>query len=153
MCYYEQTAYACRDWKWGNMKERCPRQHRMGETCGVKLIHGEYLIHSPDLCRTCRDKEIKERKLKKELQNIERWRKEGRKFIASIEKAENEAERLEEQIRVLESNRTSNKMGLQSRHQDVMHAGNVILDCEMEYTDSGQHRVIILWVSRITCTR
>ena len=153
MCYYEQTAYVCKDWKWGNMKERCPRQHRMGETCGVKLVHHDFLTHSPDLCRTCRDKTIKERKLKKEIQNIERWRKEGKKFSASIEKAENEAERLGEQIRVLESNRASNKMGLQSRHQDVMHACNVLVDCPMAFTDSGQRLITIPWVLRITCTR
>jgi hypothetical protein len=123
MCHYEQTLYTCRDWKWGNMKERCPRQHRMGETCGVKLVHPDFIYESDKACRICNDIEIKERKLAKEKQNIARWRKEGKKFQASMEKAENEIERLHEAIRGLQNNRPSNKMGLQGVVQDTLHTG------------------------------
>ena len=112
MCYYEQTAYSCRDWKWGNMKERCPRQHRMGESCGVKLVHDAFVTHSADKCRVCKDIEIKQRKLDKEKQNIARWSKEGKKFLASIEKAENEVEHLIEAIEMLESSRQVSRVAL-----------------------------------------
>src|SRR5271155_4554259 len=101
MCYYATTDFACGDWKWGNMKLRCPRQHRMGETCGAKLIHLESVTKSPELCRTCQDIETKKRRLKKEQDNILRWSKEGDKFRASIEKAQGEAQKLEQAIRVL----------------------------------------------------
>jgi septal ring factor EnvC (AmiA/AmiB activator) len=125
MCYYEQTLYTCRDWKWGNMKERCPRQHRMGETCGVKMVDTRNVYRADDQCRTCKDIEIKDRKLNKELQNIARWRKEGRKFLASIEKAENEVERLQDQIKLLRSNRSSVKADVEmnNRAKDLMHPG------------------------------
>lgn len=123
MCYYEQTAYICRDWKWGNMKERCPRQHRMGETCGVKLVHDGYLTHSNEKCRVCKDIEIKQRKLDKEKQNIARWSKEGKKFLASIEKAENEIEHLSEAIEMLESSRPVSKVGLAPRSSQPIQAG------------------------------
>ncbi|KAI1623697.1 hypothetical protein EDD37DRAFT_632216 [Exophiala viscosa] len=45
MCYYARVDYRCGDWKWGNMKQRCPRQHRMGETCGAKLLDHESLVN------------------------------------------------------------------------------------------------------------
>ena len=96
------------------MKERCERQHRMGETCGKKLVHSDYVTMSPEPCRVCKDIDIKSRKLDKERQNIARWRQEGKKFVASIEKAENEVERLKETIDNLESSRVSKKFSLSS---------------------------------------
>jgi hypothetical protein len=120
MCHYEQTVFTCGDWKWGNMRERCPRQHRMGETCGSKLIHHDFLSQSVEKCRVCKDVDIKKRKLEKERQNIERWRKEGRKFLASMEKAENEVERLLEAIQVLENSRAIRKLGPQAPRHDAL---------------------------------
>lgn len=105
MCYYEQTRFNCGDWKWGNMKERCVRQHRIGETCGYKLAAQEHIKHEAQECRICRDIGIKTRRRLKELENIERWTKDGRKFQASIEKAEGEVEHLTEAIRDLEARR------------------------------------------------
>jgi hypothetical protein len=97
MCYYATTDYVCGDWKWGNMKERCPRQHRMGETCGAKLVHHESVTKSDQECKICQEMQIKVRRLRKEQDNIARWRKEGTKFLASIEKAERESCALREQ--------------------------------------------------------
>ena len=45
MCYFERIDYACGDWKWGNMKEQCPREWRTRETCGAKL--------SSEVCTSC----------------------------------------------------------------------------------------------------
>lgn len=105
------------------MKERCPRQHRMGETCGVKLVHDGYLTHVNEKCRVCKDIEIKQRKLDKERQNIARWSKEGKKFLASIEKAENEIDHLAEAIETLESSRPVSKVGLAPRSLQPIQAG------------------------------
>lgn len=138
MCYYEQTLYACTDWKWGNMKERCPRQHRMGETCGVKLVHSDHLHKIDQLCRVCKDLDIKTRKLAKEKDNIARWRKEGKKFSASIEKAENEVDRLMEAIESLEGARAVSKNGLQRKRQDVMHTGGSCGHPLHMFVDDGQ---------------
>lgn len=95
----------------------------MGETCGVKLVHPDFVTPSEEKCRICKAIDVKERKLAKERQNIARWRKEGSRFPASIEKAENEVDTLTESIRALQTNRPINKMGLQGGRPDAMHTG------------------------------
>lgn len=87
------------------MKERCPRQHRMGETCGAKLVHHESVTKSDQECKICQEMQIKVRRLRKEQDNIARWKKEGTKFSASIEKAERESAALQEQIQEMYSRR------------------------------------------------
>lgn len=92
------------------MKERCPRQHRMGETCGAKLVHHESVTKSDQVCKLCQEIQVKKRRLRKESDNIHRWEKEGNKFSASIEKAQRESDVLREQIDDLESRRPSEVM-------------------------------------------
>lgn len=123
MCYYEQTHYSCKDWKWGNMKQRCNQQHRIGETCGRKLVHPEYLTESPDVCRFCKDIAIKQRKRLKELDNIARWKKEGSTFQASIDKALAEVEHLAEAIKDINSRRPSVVAGLNTSRQSTSAPG------------------------------
>jgi hypothetical protein len=90
MCYFERTDYACGDWKWGNMKQQCPREWRTGETCGAKLSDDRYMNRSSEYCKICQDILVKRRRIKKEEDNLARWRREPGKFKASIEKSENE---------------------------------------------------------------
>jgi hypothetical protein len=112
MCYYATTDYTCSDWKWGNMKERCPRQYRMGESCGAKLVHHESVTKSDHACKICQEIQVKERRLRKNQEKIARWMKEGDKFRGSIEKAERESAFLHEQIEDLGSRRPSILMKL-----------------------------------------
>jgi hypothetical protein len=112
MCYYATTDYTCRDWKWGNMKERCPRQYRIGEACGAKLVHHESVTKSDHVCKICQEIQVKERRLRKNQEKIARWMKEGDKFRGSIEKAERESAFLHEQIEDLDSRRPSVLMKL-----------------------------------------
>lgn len=114
MCYYARTDYSCGDWKWGNMKLRCPRQHRIGETCGAKLVHEESVEKVDEPCRKCTDIETKKRRLRRELDNIDRWKRDGNKFIASIEKAQREAKALERQIQDINAERVSVQMNRQA---------------------------------------
>ena len=113
MCYYARTDYSCGDWKWGNMKLRCPRQHRIGETCGAKLVHEESVEKLNEPCRKCTDIETKKRRLRRELENIDRWKRDGNKFTASIEKAQREAKSLERQIQDINAERVSVQMNRQ----------------------------------------
>ena len=108
MCFYAATYYACGDWKWGNMKERCFKQHRIGEVCGHKLVDSENTAHVRDDCRLCQDIRIKRGRLEKEEGNIRRWRAEGSKFEMSIAKAQRQARELIETIRDMESRRMKN---------------------------------------------
>jgi hypothetical protein len=120
MCYYATTDYVCGDWKWGNMKERCPRQHRMGETCGAKLVHHESVTKSDQECKICQEMQIKVRRLRKEQDNVARWRKEGTKFSASIEKAERESGALREQIEEMYSRRPSIAMKMNGQARGLV---------------------------------
>lgn len=94
------------------MKQRCPRQHRMGETCGAKLADPDNIQFIDDTCRICKEIRIKERRLQKECDNITRWRREGDRFRASIEKAERESRQLEEAIAELQDKRAVVKFKL-----------------------------------------
>ena len=89
------------------MRQRCERQPRTGETCGAKLVHDEYRQRRGEECRICRDILTKSGRLQKERANIARWKKDGRKFEASIEKAERESRQLEDILRELNQRRPS----------------------------------------------
>ncbi|EXJ63844.1 hypothetical protein A1O7_00179, partial [Cladophialophora yegresii CBS 114405] len=105
MCFYERTDFSCGDWRWGNMKQRCPRQPRIGETCPARLVDEHNVTHSDDVCKTCQDIATKNRRLRNCRENLGRWKAEGNRFQASIEKVSREARQLEEIIRELESKR------------------------------------------------
>jgi flagellar motility protein MotE (MotC chaperone) len=78
----------------------------MGEHCGTKLTDHESMTWIDEDCRICQDIQTKARRLRKERENITRWKNDSRNsFRASIEKAERESEVLEEQIRDLEQKR------------------------------------------------
>lgn len=139
MCYYATTDYTCGDWKWGNMKERCPRQHRMGETCGAKLVHHESVTKSDQDCKICQEIQVKARRLRKEKDNIARWSKEGNKFSASIEKAQREAAALQEQIQEMYNRRPSIAMQMngQARGLGVVQPPATSRTSQPSYPTSG----------------
>lgn len=107
MCYFARKDFPCGDWKWGNMMERCPRQHRIGETCGAKLVHPDYIEPQETACKTCLEMAVKQRRLAKVSENIIRWAAEQDRFAASLEKAELERDQLQEKIKELHYQRPS----------------------------------------------
>jgi hypothetical protein len=70
------------------MKQQCPREWRTGETCGAKLSHDQCMSRSNEYCKICQDILVKKRRIKKEEENLARWKREPGKFRASIEKSE-----------------------------------------------------------------
>lgn len=92
------------------MKLRCPRQHRMGETCGAKLVDTDNVKKVDEDCKLCQEIGVKERKLQREKDNIRRWSREGGRFAASLERAQREAYDLEQTIRELRGRRVSISM-------------------------------------------
>ncbi|KAK5085362.1 hypothetical protein LTR05_004646 [Lithohypha guttulata] len=112
MCFYARKDFACGDWRWGNMMERCPRQHRIGETCGAKLVHHDYLERRSEPCKVCQEIEVKKRRLQKTCENISRWSPQRDTFAALLEKAENEKDELVEKIKQLNSQREAVKAKL-----------------------------------------
>ena len=107
MCYFARTNFKCGDWRWGNMKLQCPREHRRGEQCGLRFLHDENLLELDEDCKICQEIAVKKRKLQRENANIERWTREGSKLMASIHKARIEVEILQSKIANLEDQRPS----------------------------------------------
>jgi hypothetical protein len=103
MCFYEQYIYECRDWKWGNFRSHCDNRYRMGETCGMKMVHQR--ISLTEKCKLCLKIEAKERRRAKHVDDYNRWRKEPSGFQASIEKAIHDVKALESDITQLKSER------------------------------------------------
>lgn len=89
------------------MKLRCPRQHRIGEVCGAKLVDTDSVTRTNEDCKLCQEIVVKQRKLQRERDNVERWKKEGTKFAASIEKSGRDSAALEETIQELRNRRPS----------------------------------------------
>ncbi|KAF2503262.1 HET-domain-containing protein [Lophium mytilinum] len=92
MCFYEQLRFACGDWKWGHFRQHCNREHRMGETCGIKMIH--HTTQRPSKCKVCEKLDRKLRKIGTELDRIRRWNREGRN-PASIERSRDTIQELD----------------------------------------------------------
>jgi hypothetical protein len=84
MCFYDQYVYTCSDFKWGNFREHCNKEYRMGETCGMKLVY--QVAKQPSKCKLCERVDTKLRKRQQECDRITRWRSEGRN-PASIDKS------------------------------------------------------------------
>jgi len=101
MCFYEQYVYQCRDWKWGNFKQHCQAEYRTGETCGMKMVWQAQPLQ--DKCKLCLKIEAKERRRAKHVDDYNRWRKEPRRYQASIEKAIGDIKALENEINLLKS--------------------------------------------------
>ncbi|PIA95779.1 hypothetical protein CB0940_10652, partial [Cercospora beticola] len=96
MCFFECYKYSCRDWRWGNFRQHCNREWRLGETCDMKLLY--CTIDLPNKCTFCEKIETKLRKRERALSDRERWLEEPQRFHASIQKATEDIEVLEREI-------------------------------------------------------
>lgn len=104
MCWYYNYKYACHDWKWGNHKERCNKEYRVGETCGMRLIYTT--IGLAEKCAMCIRIERKQRRLSRCMSNLQRWREQWTERKASIEVAGQEAAILVRDIAKLDRERS-----------------------------------------------
>ena len=103
MCFYNQKRFQCGDWAWGNFAAKCNHEYRMGETCGMKLVHNTEVIHA--ICKLCEKIETKHRRRKAEIERLNRWISEGSLMKASMEKSSGMIRDLEQEIRQLEHDR------------------------------------------------
>ena len=103
MCFYDQYLFACGDFKWGHFRQHCNREYRQGETCGMKLVMSTSNLSQK--CRICDKIDTKQRRRAAEKDRINRWKKEGGKFKASIERAEGTVYQLEQELMHLTNER------------------------------------------------
>ena len=75
----------------------------MGETCGIKLIMSTDNLSQK--CRICDKIDTKQRRRATEKDRINRWKRDGGKFKASIEKSEGIVHHLETEIMQLTNER------------------------------------------------
>ena len=127
------------------MMERCPRQHRIGETCGAKLAHPDHIEARPEPCKTCQEIEVKKRRLSRVNENIARWTSERGRFAALLEKAENERAQLLDKLNELQAQRTSVMYGMggqrSTAYPSIPPATRLLsTEAEPAYTWSSQPR-------------
>ena len=65
MCYYDVYRWECGDWKWGNFRQHCAREYRLGETCGIKLMFAGGTRRLNGDCQLCLNIQKKQRRLQK----------------------------------------------------------------------------------------
>ena len=103
MCFFDQHRFQCGDWKWGHFRQHCNREYRTGETCGMKLIMQTVPVSQK--CKLCEKIDTKQRRRAAEVDRITRWRREGAKFSASIDRSVDIVKALEKEIRDLTHDR------------------------------------------------
>ncbi|KAG4444406.1 hypothetical protein IFR05_000171 [Cadophora sp. M221] len=97
MCFYDQYAFACGDYRWGHFRQHCSKEYRTGETCGMKLVIET--IHKSEICRLCQRIETKYAQQRKEEERIQRWTREGGKhWAAATAHTWNNVEKLQGEI-------------------------------------------------------
>ncbi|KAL4865616.1 hypothetical protein BDV12DRAFT_200027 [Aspergillus spectabilis] len=99
MCFYNQKRFICGDWSWTNFAHQCNYEYRTGETCGIRLVN--VTESAPTVCRLCQNIDTKRRNRQKELDRINRWKREGGTLTASIAKSEKLVLGFEAEIREL----------------------------------------------------
>lgn len=83
MCYFDQIQWSCGFWRWGPFRERCTKEYRTGETCGLRFLYETQ--YESEICKLCRDIEKKHEKYNRFEADILRWQREGNRH-ATIEK-------------------------------------------------------------------
>jgi len=115
MCFFDQTRWACGFWRWGNLRQQCTKEHRIGETCGLKLIFETDQRHGH--CKTCEQVIRKQRRITKMKKDIARWRREGSR-PATIEKTERDVVEVQRSISTLwEQHSKQHVAGSDPRHK------------------------------------
>lgn len=85
MCFFAQAVWACGYWRWGQFREKCYKEYRMGETCGLKLVYE--INYKTTCCCHCTSIATKKRRMAKMSADVARWRQQ-RIYPATIEKTE-----------------------------------------------------------------
>lgn len=76
MCFYDQFSFSCGGYKWGHFRHHCNREHRTGETCGVKLILRTVRVDSK--CKRCEELDTTFRRRQAEAMRIASWQRNER---------------------------------------------------------------------------
>jgi hypothetical protein len=96
MCFYDQIKFeGCGDYKWSHFREHCEKEHRIGETCGMKLVLNTN--NESGKCKICTTIDRKTARIEKEKGRIGRWNRENSRK-ASIEVSEEVIAELQREV-------------------------------------------------------
>ncbi|KAK8147427.1 hypothetical protein G3M48_001629 [Beauveria asiatica] len=126
MCYFESTLWSCGYWRWGHFRQQCNKEHRIGETCGLKLVYDTK--REPDVCKLCHDIEKKQRRYDKMARDVERWQREGNRR-ATIERTCGEMQEVADQIYNMRSEHHQRKSSLGQVRPEKTPAAQTIPYC------------------------
>ncbi|KAM5528208.1 hypothetical protein FOXYSP1_19477 [Fusarium oxysporum f. sp. phaseoli] len=94
MCYYDQILWACGNWRWDRFREQCNKEHRIGETCGLKLVYGRQ--DQAAKCNLCTQISSKKRRIEKATRRLAWLGEHG--FLASSARCKEDIVSLRSQI-------------------------------------------------------
>ena len=141
MCHFARTDFRCGDWRWGNMRSRCPWQPHIGETCGVKLSDTDDITFVDTNCKLCQQIGIEQRRIERLTERLGRWEREEAIFPASIEKAEGDIMTGIATIRQLQHRRPS---VLLSKQENAAQSGQPERTCFSTKTPRGDERAVAI---------
>ncbi|OBS29652.1 hypothetical protein FPOA_03591 [Fusarium poae] len=98
MCYFDQVRWSCGVWRWGQFRQHCIKEHRIGETCGLKLVYETK--SEPGVCRLCSKTEKKQRRYEKMYRDVERWQQDSNR-TAIVERTCGQMEEVASQIHLM----------------------------------------------------
>ncbi|KAK7583635.1 hypothetical protein V3481_012918 [Fusarium oxysporum f. sp. vasinfectum] len=107
MCYFHQVVWACGNWRWGKFREQCNKKHRIGETCGLKLVYGRQ--DEAKNCKVCNQVTKKKNRIRRTTERMARLRE--WKHLASLERCEEEVASLKGEILRLREQHSTNMSG------------------------------------------
>ncbi|KAI3572746.1 hypothetical protein IWW34DRAFT_215572 [Fusarium oxysporum f. sp. albedinis] len=107
MCYFDQVVWACGNWRWGKFREQCNKEHRIGETCGLKLVYERQ--DEAKNCKVCDQVTKKENRIRRTTERMARLRE--WKHLASLERCEEEVASLKGEILRLREQHSTNMSG------------------------------------------
>ncbi|KAH8659487.1 hypothetical protein BGZ61DRAFT_465422 [Ilyonectria robusta] len=107
MCYFDQVVWACGNWKWGKFRQQCNKEHRIGETCGLKLVYGRQ--DEAKKCKVCDQVTKKENRIERTTERMA-WLREW-KYFASVERCEEEVASLKDEILRLREQHSTDMCG------------------------------------------
>ncbi|KAH7201412.1 hypothetical protein DER44DRAFT_669690 [Fusarium oxysporum] len=73
MCFYDLVVWKCGYWRWGKFRERCHKEYRTGETCGMRLVFERR--NQQTTCNLCNQITKKNNTIERTAERMARLRK------------------------------------------------------------------------------
>ena len=137
MCFYDQDRYACGDYKWGQLRQHCNREDRIGENCSSKMIMSTIQVRKN--CRHCETYITKRRRIRQGRERIIRWSREPGRSPASIERSQDTICRLQREIDQL-----ARRLRLKERSRNGLNVANETSQYFEEDSHSSQLPIAML---------